>query len=331
MKVHGRHRVAPGAGDHGAHWISYSDMMASLLLVFVLAVVYSVYQYYNMLELKTMQLNAQQAELDRATITLVQREEELEAANATLVGKQEELALLQIQLDQQSEELNAAQAALLITQLEQENLQTQLSEQAYQLSLLQITLQNQQSAMLEQQKRIDALVGVRSEIIHSLSAELAAANLRASVDETTGDIMLESTIFFDSNSKDIKESGKALLDEFLPVYLGVLMRPEYIQYIGEIIIEGHTDSSGTYESNLRLSQNRALSVAEYCLQMSKLTYSQKLLLQELMTATGRSESDLIYDEYGRENQEASRRVEFKFRLKDSEMIEEMNQLLLMLE
>ena len=71
MQVRRRIRRAPSGGDHGSHWISYSDMMASLLLVFVLAVIYSVYQYYSMLEIKTQQLNEQQAELDRATITLV--------------------------------------------------------------------------------------------------------------------------------------------------------------------------------------------------------------------------------------------------------------------
>ena len=80
MQSRRRIHRAPTGGDHGSHWISYSDMMASLLLVFVLAVIYSVYQYYSMLEIKTQQLNEQQAELDRATITLVQREEELEAA-----------------------------------------------------------------------------------------------------------------------------------------------------------------------------------------------------------------------------------------------------------
>ena len=46
-----------------------------------------------------------------------------------------------------------------------------------------------------------------------------------------------------------------------------------------------------------------------------------------MTANGRSYSNLIYDEDGKENQEASRRVEFKFRLKDEEMVEEMIKIL----
>ena len=46
-----------------------------------------------------------------------------------------------------------------------------------------------------------------------------------------------------------------------------------------------------------------------------------------LTAKGRSYSDLVYDEYGREDPDASRRVEFKFSLKDAEMIEEMNRIL----
>ena len=45
-----------------------------------------------------------------------------------------------------------------------------------------------------------------------------------------------------------------------------------------------------------------------------------------MTAKGRSYADLIYVN-GVEDADASRRVEFKFSLKDSEMIEEMNRIL----
>ena len=252
----------PRGTDSGAHWISYSDMMASLLLVFVLAVCYSVYQYYNMLEIKTQQLNEQKDELDRATITLVQREEELKAANVTLMGKQEELAAIQIQLDQQESDLHAAQDALKTKEEEQAALQLQLAEQADKLAAMSTVLESQKAEMLSQQKRLDDLVGVRGKIIQELSAALAAANLRATVDSSTGDIMLDSAVFFDTNSSAIKDSGQSLLSRFLPVYLGVLMQPEYADYVGEIIIEGHTDTAGSYMSNLKLSQNRALSVAE---------------------------------------------------------------------
>ena len=322
-----RLRRGPGGGDHGAHWISYSDMMASLLLVFVLAVIYSVYQYYSMLEIKTQQLNEQQAELDRATITLVQREEELEAANVTLMGKQEELAALQIQLDQQENDLHAAQEALKTKEEEQALLQLQLATQADALAAMQTVLESQRADLLSYQRRIDDMVGVRSQIIQDLTRALNEANLGASVDRATGDIMLESTVFFDSNSYAIKEEGRELLSRFLPVYLGVLMRPEYADYVGEIIIEGHTDTAGSYLTNLRLSQNRALTVAEYCLQLSSLSRGQVSQLQSLLTAKGRSFSDPIYRPDGTVDMDASRRVEFKFRLKDAEMIDEMNQIL----
>ena len=324
MLKRGRTGRGPRSGDNGADWISYSDMMTSLLLVFVLAVVYSVYQYYSMLEIKTQQLNEQQAELDRATITLVQREEELEAANVTLMGKQEELAAIQIQLDQQENDLHAAQDALKTQEEEQAKLQLQLAA-------MQSVLEAQRTEMLTYQRRIDDMIGVRSKIIQELSQALSAAKVGASVDAATGDIILEGKVFFDSSRDTIRAEGQDLLSRFVPVYLGVLMRPEYVDYVGEIIIEGHTDDQGSYMSNLKLSQNRALSVAEYCLQLSSLTNRQVSQLQSLLTAKGRSYSDLIYNADGTVNREASRRVEFKFRLKDSEMIQEMNRILTQME
>ena len=320
----GRNGRGPRSGDNGAHWISYSDMMASLLLVFVLAVVYSVYQYYSMLEIKTRQLNEQQAELDRATITLVQREEELEAANVTLMGKQEELAAIQIQLDQQENDLHAAQDALKTQEEEQAKLQLQLAA-------MQSVLEAQKAEMLTYQHRIDDMIGVRSKIIQELSQALSDAKIGASVDAATGDIILEGKVFFDSSRDTIRAEGQDLLSRFVPVYLGVLLRPEYVDYVGEIIIEGHTDTAGSYLSNLRLSQNRALSVAEYCLQLSSLSNKQVSKLQELLTAKGRSFSDPIYKADGSVDMDASRRVEFKFRLKDSEMIQEMNRILTQME
>ena len=307
--------------DSGAHWISYSDMMASLLLVFVLAVCYSVYQYYNMLAIKTQQLNEQQAELDRAQIVLAQREEEVETLNVTLMGKQEELAQIQIQLTRQEEDLKNAESALKGKEEELAALQLQLTEQEDTLNAMQLVLTSQQ-------QQIETLLGVRTEIIQALSTELNRSGLSAKVDKDTGDIMLDSAVFFDTNSYTIKAEGQEMLNQFLPVYLSVLMSDEYADFVGEIIIEGHTDTDGSYLSNLRLSQNRALQVAMYCLEMPGLSRAQVLKLQDVLTAKGRSYSDPIYYEDGVTiNKDASRRVEFKFRLKDAEMIQEMNRIL----
>ena len=50
-------------------------------------------------------------------------------------------------------------------------------------------------------------------------------------------------------------------------------------------------------------------------------------LSQKLTANGRSESNLVLDENGNEDADASRRVEIKFRLKDEEMIDELSQII----
>jgi len=147
------------------------------------------------------------------------------------------------------------------------------------------------------------------------------------VDPNSGAIVLDSAVFFETARSEIKEEGKQLLNRFIPVYLSVLLSEKYRDYLGEIIIEGHTDSTGTYNNNLRLSQQRALQVALYILDMPGLSRAQVQLLQQILTATGRSWADLKVDASGAEDPEASRRVEFKFALRDSDMIEEMKRIL----
>ena len=163
--------------------------------------------------------------------------------------------------------------------------------------------------------------------MRELTYALTQADLKASVDANTGDIVLESAVFFDVGKNAIKEGGRAFLDRFVPVYLGVLLQPEYDDFLGEIIVEGHTDTQGTYLVNLELSQERALSVASYCLEMPQLRQAQLSKLRSILTAKGKSYSDPIYNTDGTVNMDASRRVEFKFRLKDSEMIDEIRQIL----
>ena len=310
----------PRGTDAGAHWISYSDMMASMLLVFVLAVVYSVYQYYKVLEEKTLEIEAQQLALSQAQQVAETERRNNEAFRIQLQSQEEELEAARIILISQEEELEQSQKDLALAQESLANSQIILLAREKELKSLQADL-------ISTQKQIETLVGIRPKIISDLSNALSYNNIDATIDQKTGDIKLKSYVFFDTNKFNIKQSGIELLNRFLPVYLGVLMQPEYKDYVAEIIIEGHTDSDGTYMSNLKLSQDRALAVAQYCLEMSALSNDMKLKLQDIMTATGRSESDLVYNANGTENKEASRRVEFKFRLIDTQMLQQMNEIL----
>ena len=78
-----------------------------------------------------------------------------------------------------------------------------------------------------------------------------------------------------------------------------------------------------------LSQRRAFAVAQFCLDEDNnvLSREQTRILRSILTANGRSFSNPIYDENGRIDAQASRRVVFKFRLKDDEMVNAIQDLL----
>ncbi len=318
QRIHNR-RASRGA-QGGQSWISYSDMMAALLLLFVLILAYSLFHYFSMLETKTK-------ELDQQTIALNLAKDELNAKEKALIIVQTDLDKLQDTLSAKEEQLNSTQAMLIVREEELENAKAALLLKQQALDDATARLEEQQLLLSSQASRIDDLIGIRTTMIRELSSSLSAANMKATVDPNTGDIVLDSSVFFETGKSAIKEEGQELLNRFIPVYLSVLLQDKYADYLGEIIIEGHTDSSGSYQTNLKLSQDRALQVALYCLDMPSLTRAQKTRLQQILTAKGRSYSDLVYDADGNEDPDASRRVEFKFSLKDAEMIEEMNKIL----
>lgn len=194
----------------------------------------------------------------------------------------------------------------------------------------QVLLQEQQKLLDRQQEQIDQLVGIREDLILNLSKELSKTNLNVMVDPKTGSITFDSNILFTSGSYELSEAGKAFLQDFVPVYFSALLESDYEEYISEIIIEGHTDTDGGYMFNLELSQKRALSVSKYCLEKAENMYTDPSSvdkLRQILTANGRSWSNPILDEQGNVDMDASRRVEFKFRLKDDEMISKMKDIL----
>ena len=149
------------------------------------------------------------------------------------------------------------------------------------------------------------------------------------VDAQNGSITFSSDVLFRYNSAVLTENSKNTLREVIPTYLSVLLQADYRPYIAEIIVEGHTDTEGGYASNMELSFARANAVATFC-QNSKngLTDDQITALQNVLTVNGRSYSSPVYKEGTSEvDMAASRRVEIKFRLKEDEMIEKINEVL----
>lgn len=335
-------RAGHGGGNSGASWISYSDMMAALLLVFVLILSISLHQYFTMLETKTAELDQQKLLITDQQLKLDEQTLQIAAQQVTMDHQNAQIAVIMTQLDDQQSALEEAYIILGDNQAKLQEAQSALAGKEAQLIILQQNLANkenelnaaiqvlnaQQAALASKTDEIEDMVGMKTEIIAELSSSLSRANLSAAVDKNSGDIVLDSAVLFKTGSSDIMADGKYLLNRFIPVYLEVLLRPEYSDYLGQIVIEGHTDDVGTWENNMKLSQERAYEVMMYVLGMYRDGTVEKQLLQQLLTATGRSETDLIYFPGTKVvDQDSSRRVEFKFSLKDAEMIEEMNRLL----
>ncbi|MBO4886132.1 MAG: OmpA family protein [Clostridia bacterium] len=357
MRARSRNR---SHGETGTLWISFSDLMSALMLIFVLVLFYAVYQYYDMLEIKTAELLRQSGILDQQAAQLTLSQQELESKEAALnetkqaleskedelneqsqklteteqaqlllqaklVLQESTLNSLQARLSEQEEQLKTAQASLDEATAAQQLQQAQLEAQQAQLYAQQTQMEAQQTQMEAQQAQLDKLVGVKSAIIEELVRALADSNISgASVDES-GAIVFSSEMLFDVNRSTLKDVGKAFLNSFIPGYLKVLMSDEYSQYVSQIVIEGHTDTDGTFLKNMQLSQERAYAVLRYILssEFTGISSQAKLRLQEIVTVNGRSFSDPIYRANGSVDMAASRRVVIKFRLNDEEMVNEM--------
>ena len=277
-----------------SYWQSYSDMMAALLLVFILIIAITLAIYKQ----KTTDLETTRQELSLA-------QADLEGFRAAIEKTNEELAA-------SLAELQVAYADAALTQQELNN--------AY------LEIENAQKELAATKSELQDIVGIRTDIIGALQG--AFNNTGMKVDAQTGSITFSSDVLFQFGSYALTNESKAVLQEMIPRYLEVLLQDQYRDYIAEIIIEGHADTQNSYQTNMELSCNRAKAVAEFCLDDSNgLSEEQILRLQQLLTVNGRSYSSPVYikDAAGNDTTEvdmaASRRVEIKFRLKEDEMIE----------
>lgn len=194
--------------------------------------------------------------------------------------------------------------------------------------IMSLTLLQSMQLYESQQEELEQLKAAKENIIGDLSETFENSEFKVEVDPNTGTITFDSEILFDFAKAELKPEGRSFLEEFLPVYFDVILSKDNIDYVSEIIIEGHADTDGEYIENLELSQDRAYSVASFCLEENSgiVTDSQLKILREIVTANGRSFSDPIYNSNGTVNMAKSRRVEIKFRPKNDKLIEDMQSL-----
>lgn len=256
-------------------------------------------------------------------------EEKIEDLNQKKNSLSSNLDKLQSALKIKDEELNKLVEDVLVKQKLITTFKEKNSNLDDELKVLAVKLESTESKhsilskdLQSTKSKIKNLTGIKIKVISLLKDKLGS-NMQ--IDPKNGSIRLSSNILFDEGEFELKTSSKdSLKNAVYDYFLAILENEEINQHIDKVIIEGHTNSKGTFLYNLELSQKRAYSVMDFLLSQD---FKNKEKLKELVVASGRSFLDPIYDKNGNEDTNESRRIEIKFSLKNEEAIKEIANIL----
>lgn len=327
-------------------WVSYADLMAGLLFVFILVlgaiVIKYVYVQEN-LEIITTDLVEKRAELEVSNGILILKNEALNKSNDELFKKKKAFNQLDSEVKklkailirtQNTLELKEGSNTLMSMNLEDKekllknNIKKIKLKENEVLVLTDLLSKKEKSHKLlfdefsATKNKIKNLIGIRVKVISALKEKLGKS---INIDKHSGAIKFSSSILFDQGKYTLKEEAKEQLSEILKAYVHTLLLDKDIKkYIDDITIEGHTNSDGSYLYNLELSQQRSFEVMKF---IYSLNLIDKSLLRKYIDSSGRSYSQRIYDKNGTENKDASRRIEIKFRIKNEQSIKQLSKYL----
>lgn len=340
-------------------WISYADLMAGLLFVFILVIGAIVSKSIILkshlqekenkltkveenLKIKEQKLSNLNNDLDKDKKIILLRDGEIKKLNRLLLQSN-------TQKDRLNNKIVIIQNVLGDTNTTIKKQDKKLQDYKNKVVVLSNTITDMKSSvqlkdnkllellnaldekdskynqivenLQKQRAKIRGLTGIRVKVITALKRELGD---KISLDSTNGSLRLSSNILFTSGSDELKNEAQDALKKSFEDYVKALLSNQDIKpHIDQIIIEGHTDSDGGYMYNLKLSQNRALAVMDYIL---TLDIVKKYKIKPLIIASGRAYMDAIKVN-GKEDKEASRRIEIKFKLKNNEAMQEIEKVL----
>jgi outer membrane protein OmpA-like peptidoglycan-associated protein len=170
----------------------------------------------------------------------------------------------------------------------------------------------------------------RDSILDALKKELSeymqqGVSVEGDKNDPLGLIILvpEGLLAFEFDRSDVPALGIKFLYSFMPKFAEVVCQDQFRNEISSIVVEGHTDSTGSDQHNLELSQKRSMAVVSRSLQilneasMGIRSVNPKEYLLKLLSATGRGKADPVIED-GEEMPEKSRRVIFKIRVRSFE-------------
>jgi outer membrane protein OmpA-like peptidoglycan-associated protein len=178
-------------------------------------------------------------------------------------------------------ELEAARASQL------HGAQSQLSRTQQALGRTQMQLQQEEATSAEQRQKLRELEAKLTDARNTI-AKIASVK----DDERGMVITLQGEVLFKTGKYDLKPAAMAQLDRIAEALKGKEQ---------PIAVYGYTDTIGTRDTNMALSQSRAQAVRDYLV--------SKGLPQDLVTAQGKGPDEPLADNGSIEGRAQNRRVE----------------------
>jgi chemotaxis protein MotB len=140
-------------------------------------------------------------------------------------------------------------------------------------------------------------------------------------DSTTRTLTVSDEMLFPFGRAELRAEGRRLVDAVATQFLPRLLADTGVdRHMEAIVVEGHTDTVGTYLSNLDLSQRRAQSVLRQIVEATdSLPGAERL--RELLVASGRSKVEALRAaREGRYDSDKARRIVIRVRMRDDELL-----------
>ena len=301
--------VKSAEGEQG-FWPSYADMMSAVALILFFLMLLSYIQ--NLIT--GNDLRSTQEDLAETRITLADTQDVLSLTLREVEDAEAELDKITIDLDeaklllaQQQEDL-AAQDKLLADQKaligEQEDYMKAASEE-----MLAMRSQMQTIAVL----RLSILEQIRDSMVSVMGGDASKVSIG-----NNGNIILSESILFDLGSSEIKGNAAPALDQLIKVFSKFLSDDENAKYVDSIVISGHTDSSGSDETNRVLSTDRANAVLGYLMENDGGALDK---YASYFCAAGYGKTRPVASNDTAEGRAANRRIEISIILRDDTVMD----------
>ena len=170
-------------------WRSYSDMMAGVLLLFVLIMCVTLFQAQKSYNESLQERDEKIAMQEQYTQELLDTQNAIDEKNETLQNQDEPLKTQEEKLAEQQKQLEALAA--------------KLKEQESTLNAQQTALDEKTAQLKDQQAQIDQIIGVKADVIEALKNEFSTNNINVDIDAQTGALTLEASVMFDYDQAEL--------------------------------------------------------------------------------------------------------------------------------